>query len=133
VTSNAAELQSLLALATENGVFFMEAMWTRFQPLARAFKAVLEEGKLGPPISLHAELSSDFDIESASVAWPFLSQYDSSLNVQTSRRTIGFWILDLGAGRYLICMSHLTPPVHNKLWVTLCFLLVTAVPTQWSG
>ena len=65
VTSNAAELQSLLTLAAENGVFFMEAMWTRFQPLARAFKSVLEEGKLGPPVSLHADLSHNFDIESA--------------------------------------------------------------------
>ena len=65
MTSNAAELQSLLTLATENGVFFMEAMWTRFQPLARAFKRVLEEGKLGLPVSLHADLSTDFDIESA--------------------------------------------------------------------
>lgn len=115
MTLNAAELQSLLALATENGVFFMEAMWTRFLPLARAFKAVLEEGKLGPPISLHADLSRDFDIESASVAWPLLSQYGSSLNVQTSRRTIGFWILDLGAERYLICMSHLMPQVVSDL------------------
>jgi len=65
VTSNSAELRSLLTLAKENGVFFMEAMWTRFQPLSRAFKEVLEDGKLGPPVSLHADLSNYFNIESA--------------------------------------------------------------------
>ena len=65
MTSNAAELRSLVALAKENGVFFMEAMWTKFQPFARAFKRVLEDGGLGHPVSLHADLSGDFDIESA--------------------------------------------------------------------
>ena len=71
MTSNTAELRSLLALAKENGVFFMEAMWTRFQPLARAFKEVLEDGRLGPPVSLHADLSIDMDIESAFVIFIF--------------------------------------------------------------
>ena len=114
MTSNAAELESLLTLATENGVFFMEAMWTRFQPLARAFKSVLEEGKLGPPVSLHADLSRDFGIESACVTWPFLLQHGSSSDVQTSRQAIGFWILDLGAEPYSICMSHLMSLVHDE-------------------
>ena len=45
----------------------MEAMWTRFQPLARAFKGVLEDGGLGPPVSLHADLSSYFGIEGGCV------------------------------------------------------------------
>ena len=61
---NAVELKSLSTLAKENGVFFMEAMWTKFQPLSGALKKVLEDGRLGPPVSLHADLSLDFDIES---------------------------------------------------------------------
>lgn len=72
MTSNAAELKSLLALAKENGVFFMEAMWTRFQPLSVAFKKVLEDGNLGLPVTLHADLSLDFGIESTYVIPPFL-------------------------------------------------------------
>ena len=67
VAMSSAELRSLLTLARENGVFFMEAMWTRFQPLAYAFKRVLEEGRLGPPVTLHADLSHDFNIEGACV------------------------------------------------------------------
>ena len=81
MTSNAAELKSLLVLAKENGVFFMEAMWTRFQPLARAFKKVLEGGNLGPPVSLHADLSVDFGIESGCTISPFSSLDGSSPDV----------------------------------------------------
>jgi predicted dehydrogenase len=64
VTSNAAELRSLLAAAKKHNVFFMEAMWTRFLPLTLEVKKIAEEGSLGAPIVLHADLSSDFDIDS---------------------------------------------------------------------
>ena len=42
----------------------MEAMWTRFQPLTLEVKRVAEEGTLGDPVLLHADLSHDFDIHS---------------------------------------------------------------------
>lgn len=64
VTSNAAELRSLLALAKEHGVFFMEAMWTKFLPISKEVQKIAAEGKLGNPVVLHADLSGDFDIES---------------------------------------------------------------------
>lgn len=59
VTSNAAELRSLLAAAKEHGVFFMEALWTRFQPLALEVKKISESGVLGAPLALQADLSVD--------------------------------------------------------------------------
>lgn len=64
VTLNAAELRALLAAAKEHNVFFMEAMWTRFQPLVLELKRVAEEGSLGAPLVLHADLSGNFNIES---------------------------------------------------------------------
>ncbi|KAH7890692.1 hypothetical protein F5I97DRAFT_1826759 [Phlebopus sp. FC_14] len=63
VTSNAAELRSLLAAAKENGVFFMEALWTRFQPLTKEVKKIAESGVLGEPVALQADLSDDFGID----------------------------------------------------------------------
>ena len=63
-TSNAPELRALLKLAKEKNLFFMEAMWTRFQPLVKDIKEVAEEGSLGLPVVLHADLSGDFDVES---------------------------------------------------------------------
>lgn len=63
-TSNAAELRALLKLAKEKNLFFMEALWTRFQPLTQEVKRIAEEGSLGLPVVLHADLSGDFDVES---------------------------------------------------------------------
>jgi hypothetical protein len=46
----------LCELARENGVFFMEAMWTRFQPLTREVKKIAEDGLLGDIVTVHADL-----------------------------------------------------------------------------
>ncbi|KAI8996576.1 NAD-P-binding protein [Trametes punicea] len=62
-TSNAAELKALLKLAKEKKLFFMEALWTRFHPLTLELKRIAEEGTLGDPVVVHADLSSDFHIE----------------------------------------------------------------------
>lgn len=66
VTSNVAELRSLLAAAKEQGVFFMEALWTRFQPLVKEVKKIAESGILGEPVALQADLSSDFKLQGLS-------------------------------------------------------------------
>jgi len=60
VTLNAAELRSLLDAAKEQGVFFMEALWTRFQPLTMELKKFAESGVLGEPVALQADLSIYF-------------------------------------------------------------------------
>ncbi|KDQ61766.1 hypothetical protein JAAARDRAFT_66830 [Jaapia argillacea MUCL 33604] len=66
VTSNAAELRSLLAIAKENNVFFMEALWTRFQPLVKDLKKIAEGGSLGEVIMMQADLCADFGVEKLS-------------------------------------------------------------------
>ncbi|KAH9004722.1 NAD(P)-binding protein [Lactarius hatsudake] len=62
-TTSADEFRSLVDLAAKHGVFLMEAMWTRFQPIALAVKRVIDEGRIGAPVLVHADLSGDFDIE----------------------------------------------------------------------
>ncbi|PCH44242.1 NAD(P)-binding protein [Wolfiporia cocos MD-104 SS10] len=62
-TSNAAELRHLLSVAKGKGLFFMEAMWTRFQPLVKEVKRIAEEGPLGDPVVLHADLAHDFQVD----------------------------------------------------------------------
>ncbi|KAH9066677.1 NAD(P)-binding protein [Lactarius vividus] len=62
-TTNAEEFRSLADLAAKHRVFLMEAMWTRFQPIALAVKRVIDEGRIGAPVLVHADLSGNFDIE----------------------------------------------------------------------
>lgn len=66
-TCNAAELQDLIDTAKEQKVFFMEAMWTRFLPISKEFKKIVEEGQLGEPVMMWADLSGDFNIYSECV------------------------------------------------------------------
>jgi predicted dehydrogenase len=65
-TCNAAQLRALLKVAAENDVFFMEAMWTRFQPLLMEVKTVIDSGDLGAPVVVLADLSRNFGIEGKS-------------------------------------------------------------------
>lgn len=62
VTCNAAELRSLTDTAKEQGLFFMEAMWTRFLPTIKEFKKVVEDGKLGDPLVMWGDFLVDFNI-----------------------------------------------------------------------
>ncbi|KAK0467237.1 uncharacterized protein EV420DRAFT_1507837 [Desarmillaria tabescens] len=63
VTSNGHELRALLSAADDQGVFFMEAVWTRFQPLSLEVKKLIDGGTLGPPVVLQADLSGNFNIQ----------------------------------------------------------------------
>ncbi|KAJ7355601.1 hypothetical protein DFH08DRAFT_503820 [Mycena albidolilacea] len=110
VTSNVAELRALLAAAKENGVFFMEAMWTRFQPLPQAVIKLLNSGELGAPVVVHADLSGNFDIQNIPkthrildpalgggaildlgpypLVWAIMTLYENSLNELTAPSAI---------------------------------------------
>ncbi|RDB23614.1 D-xylose 1-dehydrogenase (NADP(+)) [Hypsizygus marmoreus] len=104
VTCNAAELRSLLAAVKEHDVFFMEALWTRFQPLTLEVKKLIDEGSLGAPVVLHADLSGDFDIQ----------------NIPTTHRILdpalgGGALLDLGPYPLIWAIVALYEHPSNKL------------------
>ncbi len=48
-TLNEAEAQALFDLAESQGLFIMEAMWTRFLPFVPKLRALLAEGAIGQP------------------------------------------------------------------------------------
>lgn len=115
VTCNVAELRALISAAKENGVFFMEAMWTRFQPLPQAVIKLLQSGELGAPVVVHADLSADFDIKNIPkthrildpalgggalldlgpypLVWAIMALYESPPNESTPPSTISASIL----------------------------------------
>ena len=54
---NVAEAEDLIALATERGLFFMEAMWSACHPVLRVLRDQVAEGRFGTPKQLHADFS----------------------------------------------------------------------------
>ncbi|KIR50655.1 hypothetical protein I315_06899 [Cryptococcus gattii Ru294] len=57
------ELDELIKIAKEKKLFFMEAVWTRFQPIAYAVEEVIKSGILGKPRSFSADFSMDWDLD----------------------------------------------------------------------
>ena len=90
-TSNAPELKDLLKLAKEKNLFFMEAMWTRFQPITQEVKRIAEQGNLGDPVVLHADLSGDFDVDSEQI-YDYVEENQDSLETKTFPPRIVSWI-----------------------------------------
>jgi predicted dehydrogenase len=54
-TMNAAEAQELVAVARAEGLFLMEAMWTRFLPHIDEIRRLLAEGALGDVVTVTAD------------------------------------------------------------------------------
>ncbi|MCR5715030.1 MAG: Gfo/Idh/MocA family oxidoreductase [Bacteroidales bacterium] len=55
-TANAREAEQLLNLAHKRGVFITEAIWTRYMPMSKKIKEVIESGIIGTPHILNASL-----------------------------------------------------------------------------
>jgi predicted dehydrogenase len=55
-TATAAGAVEVVDLARETGVFVMEAMWTRFQPVVVALRELVAEGAIGEVRSVQADL-----------------------------------------------------------------------------
>lgn len=55
IATSVAELQRLREAATEAGVLVMEAMWSRFLPLYRIIRAIIDSGELGKVSYVRAE------------------------------------------------------------------------------
>lgn len=58
---NAAQARQLQACAQRNGVFLMEAMWTRFLPAIREAQAVVARGEIGDILGLEADFCYGYD------------------------------------------------------------------------
>jgi predicted dehydrogenase len=54
-TMNAAEAREVVQVARENGLFAMEAMWTRFLPHIRVVRDWLDKGELGEIVTVSAD------------------------------------------------------------------------------
>lgn len=53
-TLNAAQLETLIALARSRKLFLMEAMWVRYLPIQVKLRELLKRGEIGSVLALHA-------------------------------------------------------------------------------
>lgn len=61
--SNRQQVETMISVAREKGVFLMEALWSRFIPSMREFKSQAELGAIGKPLLLQCDFGfiSPFD------------------------------------------------------------------------
>ncbi len=62
LTLNAREARELVELARSNKLFFMDAMWNRFQPWYVVARKLIAEGRLGELYHFKADLSFRFEV-----------------------------------------------------------------------
>lgn len=62
-TVNAKQTEILIETARTKKLFFMEAVWTRFFPLAREVRSIIQSGALGRIVRVWADLSFWNDVE----------------------------------------------------------------------
>ncbi|KAG9087936.1 hypothetical protein FRC06_002299 [Ceratobasidium sp. 370] len=118
-TSNAAELKSLIAIAKENNVFLMEAMWTRFLPVSNAIKSIIDSGELGDVKVLHADLAGDFKLDSKAVLRHRVHKLTTNPGIPKTHRILdpqlgGGALLDLGPYPFVWATIALYEHTLNK-------------------
>lgn len=55
-TANAEQAEELIRLAKEKNLFITEAIWTRYMPLSKTIKELIDNGAIGKPHTLSANL-----------------------------------------------------------------------------
>jgi predicted dehydrogenase len=95
---NAQQARRMVEAARANGVFLMEAMWSRFLPAYRALGDVLGEGRIGEPLVVEADLGFPLPV------MPDYRLFDRSLG--------GGALLDLGIYPVQLCTLVLGVPEH---------------------
>ncbi|MEV4310941.1 Gfo/Idh/MocA family oxidoreductase [Actinocrispum sp. NPDC049592] len=69
LTVSLAAAEELVALARKQGVFLMEAMWTRFNPLVRRLRRLVRDGAIGQIHSVHADFGVQFPYDPEHRLW----------------------------------------------------------------
>lgn len=57
VAMNAADTERMIAASRINSTFFMEALWSRFNPAIRKVKQLVDSGEIGKVRNIHADFS----------------------------------------------------------------------------
>jgi len=66
---NLSQLNKMIEKAKEKNLFFMEAMWTAFNPCIQKIKNVIKEGKIGEIKHIESDFSGRFPFDVNSRTW----------------------------------------------------------------
>ena len=69
VACNLDQLNKMIEKAKEKKLFFMEALWTAFNPLLKKIKKIISEGKIGEIKHIESNFSGRFTFDVKSRAW----------------------------------------------------------------
>lgn len=89
LTVNAEQTKKLIAVAKRKGLFFMEAVWTRYFPLSIKIREMIQDGEIGQPIRVIADLSFSSAAEDGKLDFP-------NTNRMVNMDLAGGALLDLG-------------------------------------
>jgi dihydrodiol dehydrogenase / D-xylose 1-dehydrogenase (NADP) len=64
LTINAKQAEELISIAQTNHVFFMEAMWMKFNPILNKLKELIDKGSIGKVTKIEADFSVEFPPDS---------------------------------------------------------------------
>ncbi|MET8613988.1 Gfo/Idh/MocA family protein [Streptomyces misionensis] len=68
-TANATDARRLVELARDRGLFAMEAMWTRFNPLIARLRELVADGAIGDVTSVYADFGTNAPYDPAHRLW----------------------------------------------------------------
>lgn len=100
-TVNAAQTEILIQTAKKEGLFLMEAVWTRFFPLSLQVRERIEKGEIGDVRRVISDTSFGDDCEKR---WG------------TEHRMVN---MDLAGGALLDCMHLLSCPTFTNTAITI--------------
>ncbi|WP_342431201.1 Gfo/Idh/MocA family oxidoreductase [Neobacillus sp. FSL H8-0543] len=64
LTINANQAEELISIAQKSNIFFMEAMWMKFNPSLNKLKELISEGSIGKVLKIEADFSIEFPPDS---------------------------------------------------------------------
>ncbi|WVQ82028.1 hypothetical protein IAT38_004156 [Cryptococcus sp. DSM 104549] len=149
---NAAEWKHLVSIAREKNVFFMEAVWTRFNPVMQAIqKAVHEDDVIGEIRCIYSDHAMDafkkrpdtdrvlsaelaggslLDIGPYPMVWTMMILYRHPLNNMTPPEKVGSTMMKYHTGVDLATSFTMTFPKINAIAYCTTNLLSATQKTQ---
>lgn len=120
VTVNEKELSELIALAEENGVFLMEAMWTRFLPAIRELKKMVEGGIIGEVRAVRADFC--YNASDEKTHHVFNPEYGGGSLLDVGIYPLNFASVFLGAEpEKMSCMCEVVNGVDEQCYILLSY------------